>query len=107
AAAVLGAMELTAKLNLQVHLVAIIPTTENCVDAKSVKPGDVIGSYAGKSIEIIDTDAEGRLILADGIAYLNKNYRPDIMIDVATLTGSCVQTLGYEAGGLFTNNDDL
>lgn len=107
AAAVLGAIELTAKLKLPVHLIAIIPTTENCVDAKAVKPGDVIGSYAGKTIEIIDTDAEGRLILADGIAYLNKNYQPDIMIDAATLTGSCVQTLGYEAGGLFTNNDDL
>jgi leucyl aminopeptidase len=107
AAAVLGAMELTAKLNIPVHLIAIIPATENCVDGKAVKPGDVIGSYAGKSIEIIDTDAEGRLILADGIAFLNKNYSPEIMIDVATLTGSCVQTLGYEAGGLFTNNDDL
>ena len=107
AAAVLGAIELTAKLQLPVHLIAVIPTTENCVDAKALKPGDVIGSYAGKTIEIIDTDAEGRLILADGIAYLNKNYHPDIIIDVATLTGSCVQTLGYEAGGLFTNNEDL
>jgi leucyl aminopeptidase len=107
AAAVLGAMELTAKLNLPVHLIAIIPATENCVDGKALKPGDVIGCYAEKSIEIIDTDAEGRLILADGIAYLNKNYSPDVLIDVATLTGSCVQTLGYEAGGLFTNSDDL
>ena len=107
AAAVLGTIELAAKLKLPVHLIAIIPTTENCVDAKALKPGDVIGSYADKTIEIIDTDAEGRLILADGIAYLNKNYSPDVMIDVATLTGSCVQTLGYEAGGLFTNNDDL
>jgi leucyl aminopeptidase len=107
AAAVLGTIELTAKLKLPVHLIAVIPTTENCVDAKALKPGDVIGSYAEKTIEIIDTDAEGRLILADGIAYLNKNYSPDVMIDVATLTGSCVQTLGYEAGGLFTNNDDL
>ncbi|MEQ8219488.1 MAG: leucyl aminopeptidase [Arenibacter sp.] len=106
-AAVLGTIELTAKLKLPVHLIAVIPTTENCVDAKALKPGDVIGSYAEKTIEIIDTDAEGRLILADGIAYLNKNYSPDVMIDVATLTGSCVQTLGYEAGGLFTNNDDL
>ncbi|RAJ14247.1 leucyl aminopeptidase family protein [Arenibacter echinorum] len=107
AAAVLGTIELTAKLKLPVHLIVVIPTTENCVDAKALKPGDVIRSYAEKTIEIIDTDAEGRLILADGIAYLNKNYSPDVMIDVATLTGSCVQTLGYEAGGLFTNNDDL
>ena len=60
AAAVLGTIELAAKLKLPVHLIAIIPTTENCVDAKALKPGDVIGSYADKTIEIIDTDAEGR-----------------------------------------------
>jgi leucyl aminopeptidase len=107
AAAVLGAMELTAKLQLPIHLIGVIPTTENFIDSHSLKPGDVIGSYAGKTIEVIDTDAEGRLILADGLAFLNRNYQPDILIDLATLTGSCVQTLGYAAGGLFTNNDEL
>ncbi|MEO1515596.1 MAG: leucyl aminopeptidase family protein [Bacteroidota bacterium] len=107
AAAVLGAMELTAKLKLPVHLIGIVPTTDNCVDAKAVKPGDVINSYDGQTIEVIDTDAEGRLILADGLAYMNKHYKPDIMIDLATLTGNCVRALGYHAGGLFTNNDDL
>ncbi len=107
AAAVFGVMELTAKLKLPIHLVAVIPATENCVDAKSIKPGDVINSLSGKTIEIIDTDAEGRLILADGITYLNREYKPDVIIDIATLTGSCVQTLGYEAAGLFTNNDQL
>jgi leucyl aminopeptidase len=107
AAAVLGAMELTAKLQLPIHLIGVVPSTENFIDSHSLKPGDVIGSYAGKTIEVIDTDAEGRLILADGLSFLNRNYQPDILIDLATLTGSCVQTLGYAAGGLFSNNDEL
>ena len=107
AAAVLGTMEACAKLQLPVHLVGIVPSTDNCVDAKSVKPGDVINSYSGKTIEIIDTDAEGRLILADGLAYLNKNYQPEVMIDLATLTGSSVRALGYQAGALFSNNQKL
>ncbi len=107
AAAVLGTIELAAKLQLPVHLIGVIPACENSVDGKSFKPSDVIGSYSGKTIEIIDTDAEGRLILADGLNYLVKNYQPDIMIDLATLTGSCVATLGYHAAGLFTNNDEL
>jgi leucyl aminopeptidase len=107
AAAVFGTIELAAKLKLPVHLVGIIPACENSVDGKSFKPSDVINSYSGKTIEIIDTDAEGRLILADGLNYLVKNYQPDTMIDLATLTGSCVATLGYHAAGLFTNNDNL
>ncbi|MFK8104737.1 MAG: leucyl aminopeptidase [Saprospiraceae bacterium] len=107
AAAVLGTMEMAAKLQLPIHLVGIVPSTDNCVDATAIKPGDIINSYSGKTIEVIDTDAEGRLILADGLAYLNKIFKPGIMIDVATLTGSCVRTLGYQAGGLFTKNDHL
>ena len=104
AGAVLGTIELAAKLQLPVHLIGVIPATENSVDGAAIKPGDVIGSYAGKTIEVIDTDAEGRLILADGLAYLNRNYAPDVLIDLATLTGSCVATLGYAAAGLFSNN---
>ena len=107
AAAVLGTMELAAKLQLQVHLIGIVPATDNCVDALAIKPGDVINSYSGKTIEVIDTDAEGRLILADGLAYMNKKYKPEIMIDLATLTGSAVRALGYQAGALFTNNEQL
>jgi leucyl aminopeptidase len=107
AAAVLGTMELTARLQLPVHLIGIIPATENMVDGNATKPGDVIGSYAGKTIEVIDTDAEGRLILADGLAYMVKNFNPDAMIDLATLTGSIVSALGYNAAGMFTNNDAL
>lgn len=107
AAAVLGTVELAAKLKLPVHIIGVVPTCENAVDAKSFKPSDVIGSYLGKTIEIIDTDAEGRVILADGLGYMVKNYKTDYLIDLATLTGSCISTLGYHAAGLFTNNDQL
>ncbi len=107
AAAVLGAVELAARLKIPVKIVGIVPSTENCVDGASTKPGDVIASYSGKTIEVIDTDAEGRLILADGLSYAMRNYQPDVLIDVATLTGSVVQALGYVAGGLFTANDSL
>src|SRR6218665_148843 len=106
-AAVLGAMQLIADLKLPVKLTAIVPACENSVDAHSFLPSDVIQSYAGHSIEIIDTDAEGRLILADGLSYLIKNYKPDTVVDLATLTGSVVGTLGYECAGLFTNNEEL
>jgi leucyl aminopeptidase len=107
AAAVLGTMELTAKLGLPIHLIGIVPSTENMVDGNATRPGDVINSYSGKTIEVIDTDAEGRLILMDGISYIKKNYNPDSIIDLATLTGSVITTLGYNAAGLFSNNDEL
>jgi leucyl aminopeptidase len=107
AAAVLGAIELAARLKLSVRLIGIVASTENCVDGSSMKPGDVIKSYAGKTIEVIDTDAEGRLILADALSYAVRNFSPDLVIDLATLTGSVIQTLGYEAAGLFTSNDAL
>lgn len=107
AAAVLGTMEMAAKLQLPVHLIGIVPATDNSVDALAVKPSDVINSYSGKTIEIIDTDAEGRLILADGLSYMVQNYQPDILIDLATLTGSAVRTLGYHAAALFSNDHDL
>jgi leucyl aminopeptidase len=107
AAAVMGTMEMVAKLRLPIHLLTVVPATENSVDAYSIKPGDVIGSYNGKTIEVIDTDAEGRLILADGLSYTARQFKPDVLIDLATLTGSCIRTLGTYAGGLFSNNDEL
>lgn len=107
AAAVLGTLELAARLQLPIHLTGFIPATDNSVDALSLKPGDIIGSYSGKTIEVIDTDAEGRLILADGLAYAVKNYTPDILIDLATLTGSAVRTFGYHAAALFSNDENL
>ncbi|WP_367753030.1 M17 family metallopeptidase [Flavobacterium sp. WC2430] len=104
-AAVFGAMQLIADLQLPVKITAIVPCAENSVDKTSFLPSDVIQSYSGNSIEIIDTDAEGRLILADGLSYLIKNYQPEYIVDIATLTGSSVGTLGYECGALFTNNE--
>ncbi len=106
-AAVLGAMQLIADLSLPIRITAVVPACENVIDGKSFVPSDVIQSYSGKSIEVTDTDAEGRLILADGLAYLIKNYKPQTVIDVATLTGSAVSTFGYECGALFTNNEQL
>ena len=106
-ASVLGAMQLVADLQLPIRVTAIVPACENSVDAHSFLPSDVIGSYSGKSIEIIDTDAEGRLILADGLSYLIKNYNPKTILDLATLTGSSVATFGNVCGALFSKNELL
>ena len=105
--AVFGAMQLIADLQLPVKVTAIVPCAENAVDGKSFLPSDVIHSYSGHSIEIIDTDAEGRLVLADGLSYLIKNFKPEYIVDIATLTGSSVATLGYECAALFTNNEEM
>jgi len=107
AAVVLGVMELVAKLQLNVNVVGVVASAENAVDSNSYRPSDVITSYSGKTIEIIDTDAEGRLVLADGLSYIIKKFQPDHLIDLATLTGSVVQTLGYSAAGMFTNNSEM
>ncbi|MBC7494232.1 MAG: leucyl aminopeptidase family protein [Flavobacterium sp.] len=106
-AAVFGAMQLIADLQVPVQITAIVPCCENAVDSKSFLPSDVIQSYAGKSIEIIDTDAEGRLILADALSYLIKNFNPEIIVDIATLTGSSLATFGHECGALFCSNESI
>lgn len=107
AAACLGIIIAAATLQLKVNVSVVIPSTENCVDAKSYKPGDVYKSYLGKSVEIGNTDAEGRLILADGLAYAAKNLKPTRLIDIATLTGGMDIVLGPEATGLMSNNEEL
>ncbi len=107
AAATFGAMEAVARLKLPVHLVGIVPSTDNSVDALSYKPSDVITGHAGKSIEIIDTDAEGRLVMSDGLSYAVKHFKPKTLIDVATLTGSAVRTFGYECGAVMSKDDKL
>lgn len=107
AAAVLGTVEACARLKLKVNVTAIAPTTDNSVDRLAINPGDVISSFAGKTIEVIDTDAEGRLVLADALAYGIKEYQPDVIIDLATLTGSIIGALGPQAAGLFSKNDEL
>jgi leucyl aminopeptidase len=107
AAAVLGIIKAVAALNLKVNLVGVIPSTENSIGPHSYKPGDVYISYSGKSVEITNTDAEGRLILADAFSYIIDKYNPSKIIDLATLTGACVVALGEEVTGLFSNNDEL
>lgn len=107
AAAVAGTVEMAANLKLPVNIVAAIPLTENCIDSFAIKPGDVIKSYAGKTIEVINTDAEGRLILADGLAYIKKNFETDVLIDLATLTGNAIMALGNKAAALVSPNDEL
>lgn len=106
-AAVIGALEMAAKLELKTKVVGMVALTENCIDSLAIKPGDVINSYSGRTIEIINTDAEGRLILADAVHYMATQVNPTVMIDLATLTGSCIRTLGYAAAGLMTQNDKL
>lgn len=107
AAACLGAMRAVARLKLKVNFSIVIPSTENCVDAKSFKPGDVYKSYAGKSVEMANSDAEGRLVLADALAYAVKNLKPTYLIDIATLTGAIEVALGSEASGLMSTDDQL
>jgi leucyl aminopeptidase len=106
AAAVLGAMRGIAELKLQVNVVGLIPSTENLPSGTAVKPGDVIRSHLGKTIEIINTDAEGRLILVDALSYARR-YNPAAMIDAATLTGAVVVALGQQAIGLMGNDGEL
>ncbi len=107
AAAVLATTKLIATLNLPINLTSIVPAVENAIDKDAYLPSEVIGSHAGLSIEVIDTDAEGRLIVADGLSYLVKNYKTDQIIDLATLTGSSIGTFGFECAALFSNSDSL
>jgi leucyl aminopeptidase len=106
AAAVLGTMEAAAGLRLAVNLVGIIPTAENMPDGKAFRPGDVLTSLSGQTIEITNTDAEGRLILCDALHFAQQ-FEPLEMIDLATLTGACVVALGHEASGVMGNNQRL
>ena len=106
AAAVLGIMDAAAGLELPVNLIGIVPTAENMPDGKAFKPGDVFASLSGQTIEITNTDAEGRLILCDALHFAQQ-YNPSEMIDLATLTGACVVALGHEASGLMGNDQRL
>lgn len=107
AAAVLGIMKAAAELKLPIRLVGVIPATENMPSGSATKPGDIMRSYTGITVEIVNTDAEGRLILADALGYVSKNYKPRAIVDLATLTGACVVALGHYASGLFTKDDSL
>lgn len=105
-AAVLGAMQAVGELDLPLHVVGLVPATENMPGGAADKPGDVLTALNGKTIEVINTDAEGRLILADGLSYAQR-FAPDAVIDLATLTGAAMVALGRYATGMFTNDEAL
>ena len=104
---VLGIMKAISELKLQINVVAIIPSVENMPGGESYRPGDIIRLFNGKTAEILNTDAEGRLILADGIGYGIKHYQPSAVLDFATLTGACIVALGTNIAGLVSNNSKL
>jgi leucyl aminopeptidase len=106
AAAVIGAMQGIAELKLRVNAIGLVPATENLPSGTALKPGDVIRSHFGKTIEIVNTDAEGRLILADALSYARR-YEPAAIVDCATLTGACVVALGHHAIAIMGNNGTL
>jgi len=106
AASVLGAFEACADLQLPINLVTIVASAENMPDGKAYRPGDVLTSMSGQTIEILNTDAEGRLVLCDALTY-SQRFNPAALIDVATLTGACVVALGHHASGIMSKHDDL
>jgi leucyl aminopeptidase len=106
AATVIGVMRAVAELELPIKVVGLVPTAENMPSGTAIKPGDIITTSSGKTVEVDNTDAEGRLILADALHY-SKRFNPDILIDFATLTGACVVALGHEAAGMMSNDAEL
>ncbi len=105
-ASVLGTMAACVELELPINLVVLIPSSENLPDGQANKPGDIVTSMAGLTIEILNTDAEGRLILCDALTYAER-FKPLAVVDVATLTGACIVALGHHTSGLLANNDEL
>ena len=107
AACVVGLMHALAARKAKVNVVGAIGLVENMPDGNAQRPGDIVTSMSGQTIEIINTDAEGRLVLADVLWYVNKKFKPKFMVDLATLTGAIMVALGTEHAGLFSNNDEL
>ena len=107
AAAVSGAMCAIAGRKLKKNIVGVIGLVENMPDGNAQRPGDVVAAMSGKTIEVINTDAEGRLVLADALHYAETRFKPSAMVNLATLTGAIIASLGKEYGGLFSNSDDL
>ena len=106
-AAVVGLMKNLALRKAKINAVGVVGLVENMVSGNAQRPGDIVKSYSGKTIEILNTDAEGRLVLADAITFTEKKFKPKFMIDLATLTGAIIVSLGSEYAGLFSNNDKL
>jgi leucyl aminopeptidase len=106
AASVLGTLHAVARMKAKVNLIGIIPACENMPSGRAIKPGDVVKSMSGQTIEILNTDAEGRLILCDALTYAER-FKPAVVVDIATLTGACVVALGHHRSGLFSADDAL
>ncbi|HET7306493.1 MAG TPA: leucyl aminopeptidase [Gammaproteobacteria bacterium] len=106
AASVFGTLQTVAELGLPINVVGITPCTENLPDGNAVKPGDIVTTMSGQTVEILNTDAEGRLCLCDALCY-TKRFEPETVIDIATLTGACVVALGAHAAGLFSNDEEM
>jgi len=106
AASVLGTFKAIGELDLPLNVVGIIPTCDNMPSGNALKPGDILTSMAGLTIEVLNTDAEGRLILCDALTYAER-FEPSAVVDIATLTGACVIALGHHPSGLFSSNDNL
>jgi leucyl aminopeptidase len=106
AAAVLGAFEIIGRMQLRKHVIGVLPCTENMPGGRAYKPGDVIRSYSGQTIEVISTDAEGRMVLCDVLAYAADRFGPSAMVDIATLTGACIIALGNLAAAVLGNRED-
>lgn len=106
-ATVLGTIKALAALGVKKKVIGVIPATENLISGEAYKPSDIIKSYSGKTVEIRNTDAEGRLILADALAYAEKNFKPALMIDLATLTGACRVALGERYAGVFSRHPEV
>ena len=104
---VLGIMKAVSELKLPINVIGIVPSVENMPDGEAYRPGDIIKLYSGKTAEILNTDAEGRLILADALSYGEKHYSPKAIIDFATLTGACIVALGTNVSGIVSNNEKL
>jgi leucyl aminopeptidase len=106
AGSVLGTLRAAAEMELAANVVGIVPSCENMPGGRAIKPGDIVTSMSGQTIEILNTDAEGRLILCDALTYAER-FEPAAVIDIATLTGACVIALGHVAAGLYSNDDAL
>jgi leucyl aminopeptidase len=106
AASVIGTMSAIAEMKLPINVVAVIAAAENMPSSRATKPGDVVTSMSGKTIEVLNTDAEGRLVLCDALTYVER-FKPVSVVDIATLTGACIMALGHHATGLLSNNQDL
>jgi len=106
-AVVVGLLKTLALRKAKINAVGVVGLVENMPGGNAQRPGDIVKSYSGKTIEVLNTDAEGRLVLADALSFTEKNFKPKFIIDLATLTGAIIVALGEEYAGLFSNNDEL